>query len=672
MHIAKSFPYEIKEIENIWITMPDGTRLAARMWIPESAENQPVPAIFEYIPYRKRDFKRIRDESLHRYFAGNGYASLRVDIRGSGDSEGLLKDEYLEQELADGENIIRWLREQDWCNGKIGMIGISWGGFNGLQIAARRPKGLEAIISACSTDDRYKDDVHYMGGCLLGDNLSWASVMFGYNSLPPDPEIVGERWKEMWLHRLENNDPWIIQWLRHQQRDDYWKHGSICENYEDIQCPVMAVSGWADGYTNAVFRLVENLKVPRMGLIGPWSHKYPHLGVPGPAIGFLQECVRWWDRWLKNEDTGIDREHKLKVWMQHSVPPTTDYKVRPGFWVGLPGWTANELEHKQYRLGTNHLIEEEKWQHQNKTFWVRSPLRLGLFAGKWCSYNAPPDLPGDQREEDGGALVFDSDFLEEEITILGAPTVSFTFSSEKPTAMLAVRLSDVAPDGKATRVTYGIKNLTHFQGHENPEFLQEDKKYQVEIRMNDIGHVFPKGHRIRLSVSTSYWPLAWTPRELTAVTLYADACELGLPLLGQHDAEVHFTPPERAELSTHQVSLKKPDYKWQVIRDLINDESVLHVLKDSGTYQLEEIGLEVANRMEENYSIQYDNTNSAKGETKGRTILARGDWKIETRHQTLLKSEKDNFIVYASLDAFENNVRIFSKNWHQKIPRKFI
>jgi len=210
------------------------------------------------------------------------------------------------------------------------MIGISWGGFNGLQIAALQPPALRAIITACSTDDRYADDVYHMGGCLLGDNLSWASTMFAYNSLPPDPLVVGESWRDMWLQRLDYMDLWLEKWLRHQRRDEYWKHGSICEDWSSVDCPVMAVSGWADGYSNAVFRLLSHLQSPRLRLIGPWSHKYPHQGVPGPAIGFLQECLRWWDHWLKGVDTGIMLEPMLRAWMQDSVAPTTYYHQRPG------------------------------------------------------------------------------------------------------------------------------------------------------------------------------------------------------------------------------------------------------------------------------------------------------------------------------------------------------
>ena len=129
----------IEEIENVWIPVSGGCRLAARIWLPRTAREAPVPAVLEYIPYRKRDFMRSRDEPIHRYFAAKGFASVRVDVRGTGDSEGILDDEYSQQELDDALVIIDWIANQPWCDGKLGMMGISWGGFNALQVAALRP-----------------------------------------------------------------------------------------------------------------------------------------------------------------------------------------------------------------------------------------------------------------------------------------------------------------------------------------------------------------------------------------------------------------------------------------------------------------------------------------------------------------------------------------------------
>ncbi|MBA3565158.1 MAG: CocE/NonD family hydrolase, partial [Gammaproteobacteria bacterium] len=248
MKTIEEFRHPVREIENVWIELSDGCRLAARIWLPETAEARPVPAILEYLPYRKRDFTRARDEPMHHYFAGSGYAAVRVDLRGSGDSEGVLSDEYSPAEQDDALDVIAWLARQPWCSGKVGMMGISWGGFNALQVAARNPPALAAIMTLCASDDRYADDAHYMGGCLLNENQSWGSVLFSFNAYPPDPEIVGERWRDMWRERLEHATLFPALWLEHPHRDAYWKHGSVGEDYARIRCPVYVVSGWADGY----------------------------------------------------------------------------------------------------------------------------------------------------------------------------------------------------------------------------------------------------------------------------------------------------------------------------------------------------------------------------------------------------------------------------------------
>lgn len=338
MKVVHEFPYVVTVQEHVWIPMEDGCRLSARLWLPVS--DHPVPAILEYIPYRKRDAMRERDEPIHGYFAGYGFAAVRVDVRGTGQSEGLLGDEYSEEELADGEAILRWIAGQPWCNGRVGMIGKSWGGINALQIAARRPPELGAIVTVCSSDDRYALDAHYMGGALLNENLTWASVLFTLNARPPDPALAGPGWREQWLTRLEEAPLFVERWMEHPHRDAYWRRGSVCEDYGAVRCPVFAVGGWADAYTDTVFRLLEHLAAPCRGLVGPWAHVYPHHGVPGPAVGFLQECVRWFDHWLRDRDTGLLGEPPLRVWLEEAVPPLAFHDERRGRWVSEPAWPS--------------------------------------------------------------------------------------------------------------------------------------------------------------------------------------------------------------------------------------------------------------------------------------------------------------------------------------------
>jgi putative CocE/NonD family hydrolase len=462
MVVASEFPHGVRVVENLWIPLAEGIRLAAKLWLPETTNRTPVPAVLEYIPYRKGDATAQRDAMLHPYFAGHGYAAIRVDMRGSGDSDGILTDEYLKLEQDDALEVISWIARQPWCTGAVGMIGNSWGGFNALQVAARRPPELKAIITSCSTDDRYADDIHYMGGCLLSDNLRWATIMLANNSRPPDPAVVGERWREMWLARLRDSGFWMKPWIEHQRRDAYWKHGSVCEDFASIQCPVFALGGWSDGYSNAVPRLMAGLKVPRKAWIGQWSHNYPHLANPGPKAGFLQEAVRWWDKWLKGMDNGALDGPMLRVWMQDSVPPATRYATLPGRWVAEPDWPPPGVQQRRYALNGNRLqAAAGDAAGDNVPLCIKSPQTVGWNGGRWYSQVIVPDLPGDQREDDGNSLVFDTDPLAERLEILGAPVVELELASDRTQGLVAVRLSNVASDGATTRVSYGLLNLSH-------------------------------------------------------------------------------------------------------------------------------------------------------------------------------------------------------------------
>ncbi|PMR67382.1 CocE/NonD family hydrolase [Halomonas heilongjiangensis] len=675
MRIVNDFPRRVQE-EETWIPLADGTRLAARIWRPVDAERHPVPAILEYLPYRKRDLTAERDVQSHPYWAGHGYAGVRVDIRGTGESDGVLTDEYLPQELDDGLEILAWLEAQPWCTGEVGMIGISWGGFNGLQIAALQPPQLKAVITLCFTDDRYADDIHHMGGCLLADNLSWASTMFDGNACPPDPELVGERWREMWLERLDGSGLWLAKWLEHQRRDDYWKHGSVCEDYSRIQCPVYAVSGWADGYCNAVFRLLAGLEVPRKGLVGPWAHKYPHLGVPGPAIGFLQDALRWWDQWLKGIDTGIMEEPMLRVWMQESVPPSARYDVRPGRWVAEPTWPSPHIVPTSFRLTAGHdLLPEDDGEDDEASLDIRSPLSVGLFAGKWCSYNAPPDLPHDQRDEDGGSLIFQTPRLEAPLEICGQPLVELELAADQPVAMVALRLSDIAEDDKATRVSYGLLNLTHRDSDEDPEPLEPGRRYRVRVKLKHIAQQFAAGHAVRLALSTSYWPLAWPAPEPARVTIRPSRCRLILPVRAPRPAEEAALPsfgePEGAA-PLAKTLLQPTQETWQVIRDLANDRTTLEVVNDEGRYRLDDIGLEIAARVTERYSYAYGNYDSVSGWTEWRRSFKRGDWEVRTLTRTLMTSDADSFRLRATLDAWDGDTRIYARTWDETVPRDLV
>ncbi|MEQ9491699.1 MAG: CocE/NonD family hydrolase [Alphaproteobacteria bacterium] len=668
MKYVDTFPRPIRLIETAWIEMPDGAKLAARIYLPEDAEENPVPAVLEHIPYRRRDYTRPRGDQEHGYLAGHGYAGVRVDIRGSGDSDGVLDGEYLQQELDDAVAVINWLAEQPWCSGEVGMCGISWGGFNGLQVAAMRPEPLKAIITTCSTDDRYADDIHYMGGCLITDNVNWSSTMFAFNSRPADPQIVGDGWREQWLERLRKEEPWIIEWLRHQRRDDFWKHGSVCENFSDITCAVYAVSGWADGYSNAVPRLMENLDCPRKGLVGPWPHSWPYYGTPGPQIGFMQEAVRWWDYWLKGIDNGIMDEPMYRAWMQDSAPPSTLHETRSGRWIAENEWPSPHIEDRALVLNDGSLDDTVKSQ---TVLTACTPQMNGKDGGEWCPYGYQADEPDDQREDDAMSMCFDTEPLETSFEIFGAPVAELEIAVDQPNAFLAVRLTDVAPDGASTMVTYGLLNLNHDEKHETVSPLEPGKRRIVHVKMNDIAHVFPAGHRVRVAVSTTYWQRVWPSPRTVTLSLSTGSSKMHLPVREPRDSDANlpaFGEPECYRPGPGKI-IKPSGRGRKITTDSESGITKIESIKNRGEQYLEDIDLTITADNTDRFFVKEGDPLSARHESDYDITMVRDGWSIRTECRTVMTSTEDDFNIKASLKAFENGDEVFSRTWDETIPR---
>jgi uncharacterized protein len=666
MSVIDDFPFTIEMHDDVRIPMADGVLLAARIWRPTGSGTAPVPAILEFLPYRRRDGTAERDALTHPYFAGHGYACLRVEIRGSGDSEGVLKGEYLKQEQDDALAILQWLEHQPWCTGSVGMIGISWGGFNGLQVAARRPKQLKAVISVCSTDDRYNDDIHFMGGALLLDKSAWGSVMFSLNAAPPDPESAGASWRELWLKRLDDSGLWIEDWLRHQRRDEFYKHGSVCEDWDAIQCPVLAVGGWADGYTNALFRLLANLKGPRKGLAGPWAHKYPHFAKPGPQIGFLRECLRWWDKWLKGIETGVMDEPMLRAWIEDPIRPAPYNLEKPGRWVAEVNWPpSNQV------LQTLALSRGRLGPAGDDVLTISSPQTTGLAAGKWCAYGGWADQPLDQRQEMGGQLVFDSDPLNDGFDVLGAPVLTLDVAVDRPNALVAATLCEVFPDGAATRVSYAILNLTHRDSHEALTALVPGQRYPVTLKLNDIGHRFGAGNRVRIAISNAYWPIVWPSPEANVLSIHCRGSALSLPVRGSNvlDGSLpEFAEPQSAR-PLDQTQIEPGRNTWTTHFDAMTGETVLTRINDDGFRRIEGIGLELGLRAQHTYTIKANDPLSARLDTHYFRRYRRGAWAVSIETKITVTSTAGGFAVEASLQAREGEAIVKARSWSLLIPR---
>ncbi|MFJ3380737.1 CocE/NonD family hydrolase [Curtobacterium sp. NPDC090217] len=625
-------------VRDEWIPMPDGVRLHTRIWAPaDVSADARVPVLLEYLPYRLDDWTAPRDSERHPWYAAHGYASVRVDIRGTGSSEGFFDDEYSEQELRDGEAVIAWLAAQEWSTGAVGMFGISWGGFNALQLAARAPAALKAIVTVCSTDDRYDNDVHYVGGAVLGiDMAAWGATMFAFNSRPPRPEVVGSSWVARWKERLDANRPMTPVWLSHQSRDDYWRHGSAAEDYGNIGAAVLAVGGWADPYRDAVLRLVEHVDAPVKGIVGPWSHQYPDRGLaPGPSIGFLQETLRWWDRWLKRVDTGVEADPALRAWINDPEPPATYHASRTGRWVGATSWPSTTT------ATVSHTLDTLRGGRDGDVV-VSSPQETGTDAGRFFPFGNATDLPPDQRAEDGRSACFDL-LVDESFDLLGNVLVDLAVTSDEPRATVTVRLCDVAPDGSSTLVTRGVLNAARRHGMDRTDPLEPGAPTVLPVRLVSTGHRFVAGHRLRVAVSTSYWPWVWPHG--TAATLVLDPSESSVTLpvwTRSDDDDIRFEAPERSTpLAITRVEPSDPLPQRTVTHDVEAATWTLDVDPGYGGGRVYPDGLVFSEDARETYRIRSDDPTSATADSRWAIGLEHADWaaRLETTSHVTADAE---------------------------------
>jgi len=667
MNICSEFPEAIIEHTDMPIVLPDGCRLSARVWIPANAEQQPVPAILEYLPYRKRDGTAARDAQTHPYLAGYGYACIRVDMRGCGDSEGLFEDEYSEQELQDGVAIIHWLAEQSWCDGKVGMMGISWGGFNGLQIAAHQPEPLKAIITLCSTTDRYADDIHYKGGVQLIENIGWAATSMSWFSTPPDPAIVGEKWREMWLERLENT-PFLSQtWTQHTNRDAYWKHGSVCEDYSAIKAAVLSVGGWHDGYRNTPAHLSSNLSSPAKSIVGPWIHKYPHVSSVGPTIGFLQEALRWWDHWLKGIDNGAENDPAYRTYLMNSVKPEVSLTHRPGHWITEQQWPSDNISTETLFLADIVLADSPApFQRIQPT-----TLACGLNSGEYFPFGfGPGELPGDQQEDDTISTCFDSETLIEPRDIVGAPTVKLRLASDQPKAQVVVRLCDLRPDGSSGLISFALLNLRQRDDREFPTDLKVGEFYDISLTLDQIAYRLPAGHKLRLAISNNYWPFAWPEAKAFNLTIEAGSLELPIRTInaGSDSDECTFPEAEAAPPVPTEILQSGEESKTTSVNPDTGDIDVL-ITGNMGLTKDSITGLITGSKVCENWKINQNDPASATADIIWERSLGRDDWQVKTKVDSRMWTDHQYFYMEHQLTAWEGDKVVFDKTFNGKAKR---
>lgn len=658
------------EITEVSITMSDGIRLAADIYWPAGADKKDrFPILLEYLPYRK-DENRARNYSLYSYFLEHGYLVVRVDMRGTGNSEGVtIPYEYSDIELDDGEEVIDWLSQQEWSTGSVGMFGISWGGFNSIQMAMRNPPALKAFVALMATEYLYQEDVHYMDGIMVAGD-SWMMSNDLYNSLPGAPDF---KMDEEWLRNRFNVEPSVYTYMRQQRDGAFWDRASAKGQYEKIRVPGYHIGGWYDGYRNSLPRMLENVQAPVKAMIGPWDHYFPHNAWPKPQIEWRHEAVRWFDQWLKGEDTGILKEPAFAVYVRNYHPPDPDLDQVHGYWRWEDGWPIERIENHSWYAHADHSLSTEP--AGNATHSMTYKPSIGLEGGgptMWWGSIAP-----DQQPMDEYSLVYDSEILDAPLEILGRPIAKLHVSADAPRANWVVRVSDVAPDGQVTQVVGAAFNGTHRISAREPSDIVPGEDFDLNIDLHFTSWVFPKGHRIRIAVSNAIWPMLWpTPMQMKSTLAIGgkNGARIDLPVVppGEEYTPNFKEPSSSPALSGYEVIDSGNISGYAAINSIQHDPDTgeaFGVATNTGATQYP-WGIE---RFEEEIEHRTSDENPAYTSVVGRYKITEElkDRTLDFEQNVEFKSDEDNFYLTFHRWVSVNGELYKEKAWQEVIPRDF-
>jgi putative CocE/NonD family hydrolase len=674
---------DVRILRSLRIPMRDGVVLAADLYLPDpdgslSADlpATPMPVVMDYIPYRKDE---VDPAAMPHYLElpRHGYAVARVDIRGTGSSEGHAIDEYVEQEQLDGYDTIEWLAAQPWSDGHVNMLGISYGGFTALQVATLQPPHLTSIIPVDFTDDRYTDDCHYRGGLLrMYYDLAWyGSRMIAWNAMPPDPASGGPDAERVWQRHLDENEPYYLAWLRHQVDGPYWRQGSVAAMADRIVCPAFLIGGWRDGYPNPPIRLFERLSGPKKLLVGPWDHRYPNVAVPGPRIDHLREVVRWLDHWCRGVDDGLMSEPPVVVFMQEAGPLDPGRTETPGDWRAEGSWPpvgASELSLRLASDGGLVAADDEAGGADDggADRLVYDPT-VGETGGLW-SGGVPFGLPGDQRPDEARSLVYTTPPLAEDLAILGRPRAIVHVTSTASVIGVAVSLSDVASDGASTLVAKGMLNVTRRHSLTDPEALEPGEPAELAIEIDTTGWRFTAGHRVRVAIAAADWPNVWPTPEAGSLDVWRGPgrpSRLILPVVPLHGpvAAPDFAP---SPFPGRPAATATPTPTWTVTRDLLTGRAAVTIAAvtqhrtPDGTLIDRDSGCVCEVHPADPAHVTARGWHACRSTHAGRTTASRAD--------VVVASTADAFDVTIDLEVTVDGAPYANRRWTESIPRRLL
>jgi uncharacterized protein len=628
----------------VFVPVADGTRIALTLYLPEG--KGPFPAVVESLPYRKDDDCFTRDWKTYSSLASAGIAGVRIDIRGTGASEGVIEDEYSAREMDDATEIIAWIADRKWCNGNVGMWGISWGGFSALQTAMLQPPALKAIVAMHATHDRFATDVHYTGGSIqASEQGDWPTSMVALNGLPPDPDIVGDRWREMWMDRLQQTPQWLFNWFRHQSRDAYWLHGSPCADYSSIKVPTLLIGGWLDGYIDGMLAMLEKLKCPRRAVIGPWGHYRPATGMPFPTYDHFELLARWFGHHLRGDDNGVMEMPALTAWIR--TDPPYDSQVSTGHWLTHQDWPSpGDTWEMTFGHGSPQVWDGPQWVGSHAPTWDRAVTGSS-----------------DPTPDDEASIVFESDPLARDLDVFGNPELGLVVASDQTVGLVAARLSAISPDGRGFLICRGSRNLKFPDDLSTPVPVEPDIWRTVSFTLLAASARIPAGWRVRLSLSGADFPIAWPPGRKFHLAVDPSLSWLRLPILppGGESVEIPPAPPAPAAPALTQ----RDEVEWGVARR--EDRTIFR--KRISTQELQEGRLTYQSDREWEVSVDDYEPASTALSSQVQLSLQRGDWRVGASGRVTITADGDWFSLEIGLAATEGGSTVFERIWNERIAR---
>ncbi|MBI4882545.1 MAG: CocE/NonD family hydrolase [Actinobacteria bacterium] len=653
----------------VFIDVEGDVRVAAKLYLPTT--EAPFATLVEALPYRQHDITASYADSYRRFVGEGEFAVVRVDLRGTGASGGVAEDEYPDIERRDLRVVIEWIAAQPWSSGKVGLFGTSYSGFNSLHMAMEGVPQLGAVVATYATDDRYSDDVHYCGGVLRAiDLIDYPLYMIAMNGLPPTPAVWAQSgaahdWLDEWRRRIADNEPWLLEWLRHPLPDATWRRGSVRlgptnEGYRRMKCPVLLIAGWADGYRNNTFRTIHEMPNWRL-IAGPWSHKDPSTARPGPNIDSDLEIMRFFDQHLRGGPRATAR--RGQIFVRRPTPPAPDLAVHDGHWIEVDTWPAIEVKEDPRRTRADNDEVDE----------TDVPGDVGIMAWNSCAGALPWGQPLDQRPDNARSITYDW-LHKDEMILLGNCEVTMQVRSSAAVGHISVKLCDVAPDGTSTLITRGMLDLTqrgvwpsdpYGEVGAAPAAVTPGEWMDLKLQFEATTWTLLPGHRIRLAIAGTDWPNCWPAAQPFTLGVRRKSVRLVMWTAKSLPAARDIFEPGRGPAD---IASESKGVEWRYEHDVLARETRVHT-RYGGDHEGTD-GTRVTDAHEGSLGVSTIDLSRAWAVGRSRFELTIPEFGTCTTEATLnVRSDREWFHVEIELRAERDGEPVGKRRWTERFPR---